>query len=348
MTPLKEPEQSLSYISVFKTFILPIFPIVSIQDIDLFWHRWMSSGSTYIELVCLSLIVETGSLISALKRQATTGQNILPSQIRSRRIADAARYIRIEEQHDLSFVQACLLMCVFLRHNAQSGEEYLLKASYSLKKILRTPELFQNHGESVTLLWLSWTCLAFETPKKGILEPFMSVSQLQNFPLSLRLHELLGTSFAITQRHRLQWLGEHINKSWTPDNFDTQTYDIRLNSYINAELRKSKIALPHTMSRHELNNAHKDFMLAAQALDAGDRIRNLRYEVHSALTIADKMDYQKWIEVSKPTLYTLSMLFSFSTELEILYQEFSAHLIPMMPSVLASNLDWTEQFRVES
>lgn len=160
MTPLPEPEQSLLYISVFKTFILPIFPIVSIQDIDSFWHRWMSSESTCIELVCLSLIIETGSLISALKRQANTGLIILHSQTRSRKIADAARYIRIEEQHGLSFTQACLLMCVFLRHNAQSGEEYLLKASYSLKEILRTPGLFQNHGESVILLWLSWACLA--------------------------------------------------------------------------------------------------------------------------------------------------------------------------------------------
>ncbi|CVK91525.1 uncharacterized protein FMAN_09600 [Fusarium mangiferae] len=348
MTPLTEPEQSLLYISVFKTFILPIFPIVSIQDIDSFWHRWMSSESTCIELVCLSLIIETGSLISALQRQANTGQTILHSQIRSRRIADAARYIRIEEQHDLSFTQACLLMCVFLRHIAQSGEEYLLKASHSLKNILSTPGLFQNHSESVTLMWLSWACLAFETPQKGVLEPFMSASQLQNFPLSPRLHELFGTSFAITQRRRLQWLGEHINKSWTPDNFDTQTFDIRLNCYLNAELRKSKIVLPHTMSRHEFNGAHKSFMLAAQALDAGDRIRNLKFEAHSALTISSKIDYQEWIEVSRPTLCALYLLFSFSTELEMLYQEFSAHLMPMVPSVLASHLDWDGEFTVES
>ncbi|KAG7402865.1 hypothetical protein Forpe1208_v016751 [Fusarium oxysporum f. sp. rapae] len=50
------------------------------------------------------------------------------------------------------------------------------------------------------------------------------------------------------------------------------------------------------MSRHELNGAHKNFMLAAQALDAGDRIRNLKFEAHSALTISSKIDYQEWIE----------------------------------------------------
>jgi hypothetical protein len=157
MPPPEIPELSLSFITIFKQDILPIFPILSLQDINHLLVQYASSNLTVIELVCLSLLVETGSLLSTLREDDNPSKAMY--QLRSSNIANIARCLDQEKQFSLAYVQACLLMDLFLRQAAQPDEHYLIRASSGLKMLSSDTQLSKDLRESLSLAWLSLTCL---------------------------------------------------------------------------------------------------------------------------------------------------------------------------------------------
>lgn len=99
------------------------------------------------------------------------------------------------------------------------------------------------------------------------------IIRIQEFPSDQRLSEVFGTPFANEQRHRLQWVEDHLDKPWRPYDFHTQVDEIRLQTYVQVEIMKANLLVCGT---EEIIGAHAKFVLAAQCLDAVDRVRNLQ------------------------------------------------------------------------
>jgi hypothetical protein len=158
MPPPSLSQMSHFFIFTFRIYVLPILPILTIQDIYSLLEKYHSSRLTTIEQACFTLIVETGSLISYLTQQHNAKQAL--DQLRSSNFANAARCIRIEQSYNLNYVRACLLMSFFLRQAAQSDEHYLHCAATGMKILSRDSEFLRDHNESLSLIWLSLTCLA--------------------------------------------------------------------------------------------------------------------------------------------------------------------------------------------
>jgi hypothetical protein len=101
---------------------------------------------------------------------------------------------------------------------------------------------------------------------------------MYNFPSSQRLQELLGTTFPIEQKHRLQWIRQHLDTSWDPDKvwFLEPLLDQRLMIYTQVEMKKCGLTLRNNLTRDERIAAHNAFISNAQILDTADRLRNIR------------------------------------------------------------------------
>jgi hypothetical protein len=102
----------------------------------------------------------------------------------------------------------------------------------------------------------------------------MPILRTQWFPSDQRLLEVFGTPFANEQIHRLLWVENHLGLYHSdPTDFHTEVYNIRLQTYIQAEMTKINI---HICGNEEIIDAHKKFVLAAQCLYDIDRVRNLQ------------------------------------------------------------------------
>jgi len=153
--PHQLPPDSYNFIRTFEVSILPIFPILPLSDVSSLHSKYTTSFLGDMERVCLSLIIEIGSLIYTIDScRAPPGLSL----IRSSNIANAARCIRIEKTRDLDYVRACLLMSLFLRQTGQSYDQHLRQASCSLSNLSTMP--LDSIEESIDLAWLSMTCLA--------------------------------------------------------------------------------------------------------------------------------------------------------------------------------------------
>jgi hypothetical protein len=140
------------FIQAFKDSVLPILPIFSPDDIDLLWDKSKKALLLPIELACLNLFIETGSLILTTRIHWNQGGVISPRNIWSSSITTAVTFIQEEKDPSLILIQAYLLMAFFLQQNARSCDWYLNKAASRLDEIADNGEA---QSEEIALLWLS-------------------------------------------------------------------------------------------------------------------------------------------------------------------------------------------------
>lgn len=133
---------ALDPFGIFKETILPTFPIFFPDEVDRLKDAKLPILP--IEFTKRSLIFELGAWLINIHQCWGMQTQVSLNQTLSQSVAEATVCIQNDTCGGISFIQACLLMALMLRQNAQDYHTYLRLAAAHLKKQKPGFDTYQN------------------------------------------------------------------------------------------------------------------------------------------------------------------------------------------------------------